>query len=117
MIKEAFTPLGCPATRAARQTTVGLEGCAEEKILGLDVALNKRAKSIFSLLRDRTAKSRFVSAELAWRSYRKRACTSAADVYRGGTLEPVAFATCLVAHNRTHLTELSAFDRLLRQTG
>ena len=117
MVKEAFTPLGCPATEAARQTTTGLEGCAEQKILGLDAALNMRAKSIFSLLRDRRAKSRFVSAEGAWRSYRKQACTSAADIYRGGTLEPVAFATCLVAHNRTHLTELSAFDRLLRQTG
>jgi uncharacterized protein YecT (DUF1311 family) len=115
VIKESFTPLPCPRSRAARRTTIGAVGCAEQRILRTDRAINARAKSIFGLLRDRTAKRRFIAAEKAWLAYRKANCTSVADIYRGGSAQPVAFATCVGDRNVMHLRELRSFERLLRR--
>jgi uncharacterized protein YecT (DUF1311 family) len=107
VIEEEFTPLPCPRGRAAR-TTVGAEGCLEKKILRTDARINSQARVIFRLLRDTTAKRRFVAAERAWLAYRRASCTSVADVYRGGSAEPVAFADCVLTRNREHLDELAS---------
>jgi len=115
VIKELFTPLPCPSSPAARRTTIGLEGCAERLILRTDTEINARTRAIFRLLRDMTAKKRFLAAERAWLAYRKLSCTSVADVYRGGSAEPVAFADCLVDRNKEHLKELASFERFLRR--
>jgi uncharacterized protein YecT (DUF1311 family) len=112
IIRESFTPLACPADPAARQTTLGAEGCTEARILRTDAALNRRIETIFHLLPDRTAKAKFISAESAWLVYRKKACTNVADKYRGGSAQPVLFADCVVARNRAHLGELRALERL-----
>jgi len=112
VIRESFTPLGCPADPAARQTTLGAEGCTEAKILRTDAALNRRVEAIFHLLPDRTAKTKFVSAERAWLAYRKKTCTNVADKYRGGSAQPVLFGDCVAARNRSHLEELRALERL-----
>jgi uncharacterized protein YecT (DUF1311 family) len=116
VIKEGFTPLPCPRSRAARGTTDGAIGCAEQKVLRTDAAINRRSKTIFGLLRDRTAKRRFVAAEDAWLAYRKATCTNAADVFRGGSAQRVTFATCMAARNVEHVKELAALERLVRQT-
>jgi uncharacterized protein YecT (DUF1311 family) len=108
VIKEEFTPLPCPKSRAARETTIGLEGCAEQKILRTDARIDARARVIFRLLRDTTAKRRFAAAERAWLAYRRASCTSVADVYRGGSAQPVAFADCVLTRNREHLDELAS---------
>jgi uncharacterized protein YecT (DUF1311 family) len=79
--------------------------------------LNRDAKAIFELLRDRTARARFVAAETAWRAYREKTCTSVADIYRGGTVEPLSFAACKAGHNRLHLREVAAFEHELRRLG
>src|SRR5947207_15093906 len=84
VIKERFTPRPCPRSRAARGTTVGAEACLEERIFGLDAKIDARARAIFRLLRDATAKRRFLVAERSWLVYRAASCTSVADVYRGG---------------------------------
>jgi uncharacterized protein YecT (DUF1311 family) len=114
VIEEPFTPLPCPRTRAARGTTLGAVGCAQRKILHTDAVINRRAKAIFGLLRDRTAKRRFVAAERAWLAHRKATCTSEADVYRGGSAQDVAFATCVATRNVEHVEQLAAFERLVR---
>jgi uncharacterized protein YecT (DUF1311 family) len=67
------------------------------------------------LLRDTTEKRRFLAAEKAWLAYRKASCTSAADIYRGGSAQPVAFATCVGDRHLTHLRELASFERVLRR--
>src|SRR5438128_1074451 len=79
VIKEQFTPLPCPRDRAARRTTIGSEGCAEKKIVRTDAKINARARVIFGLLRDTTAKRRFVVAERTWFVYRQASCRSVAD--------------------------------------
>ena len=114
VIKEGFTPRPCPRSRAARQTTLGAEACLERQILKTDAAINKQVRSIFGLLLDVLAKRRFVSGEKAWRTYRTKSCVSEADVYRGGTAEPLAFADCVVRRNRQHIADLKYFHATLR---
>jgi uncharacterized protein YecT (DUF1311 family) len=114
VIGEGFTSLTCPAGRAARQTTLGAEGCLERAVLRTDHQINQRTRAIFGLLADRAAKSRFIAGQMAWRSYRRKECESEADIYRGGSAKPVAFADCELARNRAHLRELVAFEQGLR---
>src|SRR5437763_6222378 len=115
VIKERFTLLPCPRSRAARATTLGAEACAEKRIIGLDAEIDARARAIFRLLRDATAKRRFLTAERSWLVYRAASCRSVADVYRRGSAEPVAFADCLVSRDREHLAELAPFEAFLRR--
>jgi uncharacterized protein YecT (DUF1311 family) len=68
------------------------------------------------LLRDMTAKRRFLAAEKAWLAYREASCTTVADVYRGGSAQPLAYGTCVGSRNVQHLSELASFERLLRRT-
>ena len=116
-IKESFTPLDCPSSPARRGTTLGAEGCLELRILETDALLNRHTKAFFGFLRDRSAKAKFVAAERVWRAYREKACASVADVYRGGTAEPVAFVACKVARNQVHLREVAAFELSLHRQG
>ena len=116
VIRESINPRPCPRSRAARGSTLGATACLNQKVLRTDAAINARARSIFRLLRDRTGKERFVAAEKAWAAYREASCTSVADVYRGGSARPVAFADCVVRRNRVHLKELASFDAFLRHT-
>jgi uncharacterized protein YecT (DUF1311 family) len=114
-IEEQFTPSPCPRSAAARGTTIGAEACAEQRILRTDAAIDREEAAIFRLLRDVVAKQRFLAAEHAWLDYRKASCTSVADVYRGGTAQPVAYAECVVTRNREHLRELASFQAFLRR--
>jgi uncharacterized protein YecT (DUF1311 family) len=99
--------------RAARGTTVGLEGCTEQATLRTDAQINARAKAIFRLSGDITRK--FVAAEKAWLTYRQAGCTSVADVYRGGSAQPVAFGACVASRNKQHLKELASIEAFLGQ--
>ena len=69
---------------------------------------------IFSLLRTRAAKRRFVRGEHAWLTYRRAVCQSRADVYEGGSLAKVVFARCVAKENLAHLKDLRAFKLGLR---
>jgi uncharacterized protein YecT (DUF1311 family) len=113
VIREGFTRLGCPATRAARQTTIGVEGCLEEHILRTDREINNRVRSILRLAHDRTQRQLFVAGEEAWHAYRQKACKSEARAFRGGTAQPAAFADCVLARNRSHLRELVDVEGVL----
>jgi uncharacterized protein YecT (DUF1311 family) len=114
-IKEGFTVLPCPRSRAARRTTLGLEGCSEHETLKTDGEINAHAKSIFHLLRDDVARRQFVAAEKAWLAYREKSCISVADVYRGGSAQPVFFSYCVVTRNKDHIKEIASFERFLRR--
>jgi uncharacterized protein YecT (DUF1311 family) len=106
VIEERFTPLPCQRGRAAR-TTVGAEACLEKEILRTDSEINARVRRIFRSLPDAIAKRKFVAAEHSWLVYREARCRSVADLYRGGTAEPVLYADCVVTRNRRHLEELA----------
>jgi uncharacterized protein YecT (DUF1311 family) len=109
VIRESFTPLPCPAHPV---TTAAMEGCAEKMILESDRAIDGEAKAIFNLLVP-SARRRFVRSEESWLRYRRASCLTEASKYQGGTLQPVAFASCVVSRNRTHLKDLTELKRVL----
>jgi uncharacterized protein YecT (DUF1311 family) len=111
VITESFTLLPCPAKP---KTTLDLEGCAEHRVVKTDAAINKRVKTIFSLLRTAKARGHFVQGERAWLAYRRATCTSRSDVYEGGSQSAVEFANCLGDLNDAHLKELATFEGNLR---
>src|SRR5947209_4636329 len=59
-VRESFQALPCPRSKRQRSTTRGSEGCLEHKILRTDRAINRRQNVTFRLLRDLTAKRKFV---------------------------------------------------------
>jgi uncharacterized protein YecT (DUF1311 family) len=112
VIHEPFTVLPCPAHP---KTTLDLEGCAEKAILKSDKAIDARVKSIWGVLVAGKARTSFAAGEKSWLAYRRSSCSAEASKYAGGTLEPVAFANCEVARNKTHLADLASMLVTLRQ--
>jgi uncharacterized protein YecT (DUF1311 family) len=112
VISEQFTPLPCPAKP---KTTRDFEGCAEQRIVRSDNAINEQVRLIFSLRMSAKARARFVRSERAWLTYRRALCESRADVYEGGSAARVVYAECVANENAAHLKDLSAFERDLRR--
>jgi uncharacterized protein YecT (DUF1311 family) len=101
ILSEDFTLLACN-----HSTTIGLEGCAEHQIVALDLQINNMRHRLFSSLMNTGGRRNFVNAELSWTAYRSSLCLSASSAYQGGTLAPVAYATCLVQSDQRHLSAL-----------
>jgi len=110
VIKELFTPLKC--THA--QTTLGMEGCAEQQILRSDKTIDSLNAQIFNGL-STSGKRDFISGNDAWLKYRTAFCLSETDVYQGGTLGGVIYALCAETINTAHVKELQNFLATLNQ--
>jgi uncharacterized protein YecT (DUF1311 family) len=103
VVRESFTLLAC-----SKDSTIGLEGCAEHHILALDATVNSLRHEIFEHLHDNTARKDFIVAEGDWFTYRQVTCTSESDVNQGGSLVPVDFADCVIQLDRQHITDLTS---------
>ena len=110
VIHESFTPVPCPAHP---QSTLDLEGCAEQRILHTDRQIDAVARTIFPRLFDDAARRRFIAAQRAWLAYRRADCTSESDRYEGGTLAGLVAASCTADRSAQRLSDLRAFDKLL----
>jgi uncharacterized protein YecT (DUF1311 family) len=111
IINEPWTPLPCPQHPVS---TVDIEGCLERDVVRSDRLINAKAATIFNLIGRASDRSSFVAGERAWLQYRRRSCTAAASVYRGGSAEPVAFLQCEKTRNAKHLSDLVDTERMLR---
>lgn len=112
VIEEPFTALPCPIHP---DTTIDVVGCQERRILRTDRAIDREVAAAFSSLRTQTARLSFVIGERSWLRYRRHSCTAEAAAYVGGSAEPVAYLTCTLRRNRSHLAELGAMRRALRR--
>ena len=104
---EVFTPLPCNPN-----TTVGMEGCAEHRILRADAVVNRRVQLIW----DRSTaagQSHLADAQTAWVAYRKAACLSESDKYAGGSLAPVVAGQCSLRLTLRRAVDLRRQLRLL----
>lgn len=110
VIAEPFTPLPCPLHP---DTTIDVEGCQEMRVLRTDRAIDGEARTIFHLLRTQSARRSFVAAEHSWLHYRRQSCLVEASAFAGGSAEPVAFLTCTLRRNRSHLVDLTAMAKTL----
>ena len=102
VIHESFKLLPC---NGHPTTTVQLEGCAEHKIVTLDKTIDGLNAQIYRKL-SRAGRASFITTNKDWVLYRNAACTTEASIYSGGTIQPVAYANCLVNFDSSHITEL-----------
>lgn len=101
VISEHFTLLPCN-----KNTTLGMEGCAEAKLLHADKRLNEQVAIIFGLSHATTQKRDVVNAENVWFTYRGADCLSFAAAFEGGTIAPVVYANCEVQDDVARSTDL-----------
>lgn len=113
VVHESFTLLPCPQKP---RTTVQLEGCAEHKVMARDKQINTLNAKIFAAL-NRTGRADLVTSNADWVTYRSAACTTEASVYAGGTIQPIAYANCLVSIDSSHITELKTMQTALSPEG
>jgi uncharacterized protein YecT (DUF1311 family) len=93
-------PLPCD-----HNTTVGMVGCLERQTLAVDRRIDALAVRIRAA-RDAPAARRFDAAQRAWLAYRAADCTSAADLYEGGTAAAVEAEACRLDLSRARLAAL-----------
>lgn len=104
---EVFTPLPCNPN-----TTVGMEGCAEHRILHADKLVDRRVQVIWDKS-TAEGKTHLAAAQADWQDYREAACLSESDKYAGGTLAPVVAGQCSLRLTLQRATELRRQLRLL----
>ena len=110
VIHEPFHALPCPIHP---DTTIDVEGCQEHRILRTDRAIDTQVRLIFRRLRTRAVRASFVAGERNWLHYRRQSCSAEASFYAGGTMEPVAYLTCSLRRNKSHLADLVAMRKAL----
>jgi hypothetical protein len=108
VIHESFTPLGCHGSPQHR-SSLQIEGCAEQQILGTDKKIDALNRTIFGVLADNAARRRFIAGHKAWLAYRRAFCLSRSDIFEGGTDAAVVDATCVVTINAQHVKDLKVF--------
>ena len=72
-------------------------------------------KTIFGLLHTPPARLSFVQGEQSWFRYRHTSCSAQVSNYAGGSIQPVVYADCIAARNKTHLADLAAIRKTLGQ--
>lgn len=112
-IHEHFTPLACPSKP---RTTVQIEGCAERRVLTLDKRIDSLNLRVFAKL-GKPGRTAFTAATAAWVSYRNQDCTAQSSIYSGGSIQPVAYANCLVSIDGSHVAELKTMLIALAPAG
>jgi uncharacterized protein YecT (DUF1311 family) len=110
IIHERFTAVPCN-----HSTTIGLEGCAEGKLLATDHRLNVEVALIFKASVSLSQRRLFVMSEDLWLTYRNADCQSVAATYQGGSLAPVECADCEVTDNEARSVDLHGHFELLEQ--
>ena len=96
---------------------MGLEGCAEARLISADRRINKEVRLLFNLLSTKSQKRSLVTAEDAWLVSRSAECKSQSDIYQGGTLAPVQYGLCEVGEDQARGVMLhSYFNLLVRDT-
>jgi uncharacterized protein YecT (DUF1311 family) len=113
VVHEQFTLLPCPGKPS---TTVQIEGCAEHKVVALDKKIDALNAQIFAKL-NKSGRAALIATNSDWLTYRNEACTTEASVYSGGTLQPIAYANCLVSIDTSHVAELKAMQTALSPEG
>jgi uncharacterized protein YecT (DUF1311 family) len=113
VIHESFTLLPCPKKPSS---TVQIEGCAEHRVVALDKGIDSLNARVFGRLH-RSGRASFAKAASEWVSYRNDSCTAQASIYSGGTIQPVAYADCLVSIDSSHLSELKSMLTALEPAG
>lgn len=111
VIHEPWTPLACPAHPSS---TIAIEGCLERAVSRSDRVIDRKAATVFRLIKREHDRATFVSGERSWLSYRRQTCAAVASVYRGGTAEPVAFLSCEKSLNARHVVDLAAAVQAFR---
>jgi len=94
---------------------MGLEGCAEARLLSADRRVNQEVRLLFNLIPAKGQKRTFVSAETLWLASRTADCQSVSSVYQGGTLAPVEYSLCEVSEDQARSVMLHSYFNLLEQ--
>ena len=102
VIHEKFTLLACPSKP---RTTVQVEGCAEHRVVAIDRTIDGLNAKVFAILGS-SGRASFVTANTAWVQYRDAVCAGESSIYHGGSVQPVVYADCLVAIDKSHVSEL-----------
>ncbi|MDT5199679.1 MAG: Lysozyme inhibitor LprI [Mycobacterium sp.] len=112
VIREPWTPLHCPTHPSS---TIEIEGCLERDVTRSDRRIDTQVANVFGLIKHPTDRTSFVSAEHSWLQYRRRSCSAAASVYRGGSAESIAYLNCQKSRNARHLVDLAASRLRVRE--
>jgi uncharacterized protein YecT (DUF1311 family) len=113
VIHEDFTLLACPSNP---RTTLQIEGCAEHRVVATDKTIDALNVKIFSRL-SKAGRGDYIKTNTNWVNYRDAACTTEASIYSGGSVQPVAYANCLVSIDGSHVPELKAMLVALSPAG
>ena len=90
---------------ANAQTQFEMNQCAARDYRAADSVLNQTYQRLVAMLNDEE-KSQLKTAQTAWLKYRDSNCEFVGDEYKGGSIRPLIYASCLADMTRKRTTEL-----------
>ncbi len=90
---------------ANAQTQFEMNQCAARDYRAANGVLNQTYQRLVAMLNDEE-KSQLKTAQTAWLKYRDSNCEFEADQFKGGSMRPLAYASCLADMTRKRTIEL-----------
>lgn len=87
------------------QTQYEINQCAGRDYRAADALLNQTYKRLMAVLDDEE-KAQLKEAQTAWLKYRDSNCEFEGDQYKGGSMRPAVYASCLATMTTKRTTEL-----------
>lgn len=105
MMTAAALLVALRAAPALAQTQHELNMQAQHSSEAADKLLNTTYNQLMKKL-DATAKKKLVAAELAWIKFRDLQAASESDWYRGGSMAPMIYSSCVERLTRERIKDL-----------
>ena len=94
-----------PDPCANPQTQFEMNQCAARDYRAADAVLNQTYQRLVAMLNDEE-KSQLKTAQTAWLEYRDSNCEFVGDEFKGGSMRPLIYASCLADMTRKRTIEL-----------
>ena len=87
------------------ETQFEMNQCAARDYRAADAVLNRTYQRLVAMLNDEE-KSQLKTAQTAWLKYRDSNCEFVGDEFKGGSMRPLIYASCLADMTRKRTVEI-----------
>lgn len=97
----------CLSFNLSAQTQAEMNKIAHEDFIKADAELNKVYKKVIEVL-NVDEKSLMIKAQKDWLKFRDSHCKFQIEQYKGGSIQPLIYSTCLTERTNARIEDLKA---------
>lgn len=91
------------------QTQLEINRCADLEYQAVDLKLNQVYQQLRANINNSYEEKQLINAQLAWLKFRDLNCEYAADKYKGGSIQPFIYSSCLTQLTKERVRHLESY--------